>query len=180
MVIGTTCAALAQGYSLEKFSPSVQYPNAWYFKKARKQEQLFPDWVVLLIEAHYLWQVGVKFCPRNAAAEYGTLIDEGAQAFEALFAETVVGTRQFRRGPGRPLFLPTDEQAEVLVPDCVPWRDVVGIAVRDEGQAKREIARQRILRRNFPSIVIAPEFFDPDQLSSMLRVGNLPLEREHQ
>ena len=47
---------------------SIQYPNAWYFRKARDNERLFPDWVVLLIDVRYLWQAGTKFCPRNAAA----------------------------------------------------------------------------------------------------------------
>ncbi len=98
---------------------SIQYPNAWYFRTARSKESLFPDWVILLIEAHYLWHVGTKFCPRNAAAGGGRSIREGAEAFEALFAGTVEGSRTLRRGPSHPAFLPTDEQAEVLVPDKV-------------------------------------------------------------
>ena len=88
---------------------SIQYPNAWYFRRAQENERLFPDWVVLLVDARYLWQVGTKFCPRNAAAEHGRLVHEGATAFESLFAEVVAGFDVYRRGPQHPDFLPTDE-----------------------------------------------------------------------
>ena len=62
---------------------SIQYPNAWYFKRARASEILFLDWVVLLIRAHCLWQPGAKFCPRNAAAGHGRLVRGGLAGFEA-------------------------------------------------------------------------------------------------
>ena len=62
---------------------SIQYPNARYFKVARKREQLFLDWVVLFIRTDYLWRAGTKFCPRNAAAKYGRLVREGSAAFKA-------------------------------------------------------------------------------------------------
>ena len=161
---------------------SIQYPNAWYFRRARRQERLFRDWVVLLIDAQYLWRDGTKFCPRNAAAEYGSLISEGAEAFETLFAETVEGAQgqTFTRYPHQPAFMPTDEQAEVLVPDQIQRRDVLGIAVRDEGQAKREVARLSLIGRSPPPIVIVPQYYDPSMLSGLLRSGRLPVEHEHQ
>ena len=158
---------------------SIQYPNAWYFRTVRGQERLFPDWVVLLIEAHYLWHTGTKFCPRNAAAQHGRLIGEGAEAFEALFADAVEGQRPLKRGPHHPLFLPTDEQAEVLIPDRIQRQDVIGIAVRDDMQARREVSRLKLLGQNPPSIVIVPEFFDPHALSHILRAGGIPAEREY-
>jgi len=46
---------------------SIEYPNAWYFDRAKDREPLFRDWVVLLINPRYLWEDGTKFCPRNAA-----------------------------------------------------------------------------------------------------------------
>ena len=158
---------------------SIQYPNAWYFRKARDQERLFEDWVVLLIDPHYLWHTGTKFCPRNAAAGHGRLVGDGVDAFEGLFAETVEGRWTFRRGPRHPSFLPTDEQAEVLIPDCVERRDVIGIAVRDEAQAKRELARLELLGRRSPSLAMAPDFFEPHRLSELLRAGRIPVEREY-
>ena len=158
---------------------SIEYPNAWYFRRARRQDRLFKDWVILLINPHYLWRAGTKFCPRNAAAEHGRLVDEGADAFEGLFAETIVGQRRFNRGPRRPAFLPTDEQAEVLIPDRVERRDVLGVAVRDEAQAKRELARLKLLGRRSPTVVIAPNLFQPERLSRLIREGRIPVEQEH-
>lgn len=160
-------------------SCSIQYPNAWYFRTARGQERLFRDWVVLLIDSHYLWRTGTKFCPRNAAAGQGRLIGKGAEAFESLFADTVEGARTYRRGPRHPAFLPTDEQAEVLVPDQIQPRDVVGIAVADDAQARREISRLNLLGRHPPPVLVVPEFYDPNALSRRLRAGRIPQEREH-
>ena len=159
---------------------SIQYPNAWYFRRARDQERLFKDWVVLLIAPHYLWHIGTKFCPRNAAAEHGRLVGDGADAFEGLFAETVEGQRTFRRGPRHRASLPTDEQAEVLIPDRVERRDVIGIAVRDEAQARREIAALKLIGRSSPPIFIVPEFFDPGRLSNLLRAGRVPAEHKYE
>ena len=158
---------------------SIQYPNAWYFRRARAQERLFKDWVVLLIAPHYLWHTGTKFCPRNAATGHGRLVRYGAGAFEGLFAETVEGQRTFSRGSQRLASLPTDEQAEVLIPDRVERRDVIGIAVRDEAQAKRELARLELLGRRSPPLAIAPDFFEPYRLSGLLRTGRIPVERKY-
>ena len=159
---------------------SVQYPNAWYFKRARGQDSLFLDWVVLLINPRYLWRTGTKFCHRNAASEYGKLVKEGTQGFTALFAETVQGSRIFRRGSRYPAFLSTDEQAEVLVPDLIQQEDVIGIAVQDDDQAKREELRLKLLGWDYPPIVIVSEFFNPYELSQCLRNGKIPNERKHQ
>lgn len=159
---------------------SIQYPNAWYFRKARKKENLFRDWAVLLIEPHYLWRHGTKFCPRNAAAEGGRLAGEGIQAFDALFMEVVEGVRRYQREPKHPDFLPTDEQAEVLVPDLILYNDVQGVAVRNHTQAANEIARMEQLDVDVPRVVVVPEFFDAYRLSDMLRRGDIPEEIEYQ
>lgn len=156
---------------------SVQYPNGWYFRKARDRENLFRDWVVLLLDPRYLWLAGTKFCPRNAAAAQGGLTREGPEAFEALFAEIVEGARTFRRGPHHPEFLPTDEQAEVLIPDRVRLSDLQGVVVRDDSQAKREASRLRLMDVPAPQLVVVPEFFDPGKLSGQLRAGRVPPER---
>ena len=159
---------------------SIQYPNAWYFKKARSKEPLFSDWVVILIKAHYLWKAGTKFCPRNAAAEYGRLVNEGAEGFAELFTDTNKGARTFIRGPDHPAFLPTDEQAEVLIPDLIKQQDIIGLAVKDDSQAKREVARLKFLGWDYPPIIIVPEFYNPSELSHCLRKGKIPTERKHQ
>ena len=159
---------------------SIQYPNAWYFRKARQNERLFPDWVVLMIDARHLWQAGTKFCPRNAAAGHGQLVRGGIAAFDALFADRVEGLQTCHRGPEHPGFLPTDEQAEVLILDKIGRGDVNGVVVRDDDQAACEVSRLELAGLTVPRIVIIPEFFDPNALSRHLRSGQIPSEREYQ
>jgi len=157
---------------------SIQYPNAWYFRKARGNEHLFTDWVVLLLKAHHLWATGTKFCARNAAAGYGSGVAEGAPAFDAMFAPSVVGaySKHYTRSTSHPAWLPTDEQAEVLIPDRVAREDILGVAVVDQAQAKREHARLTQLAVEVPAIVVAPDFFQASWLSSQLRSGRAPVE----
>lgn len=157
---------------------SVQYPNAWYFRTARGKDPVFRDWVVIFIKSNHLWRRGTKFCPRNAAGNSGAAVQEGEAAFEALFASSVVGNRAHLRGARHPDFLPTDEQAEVLIPDVVAREDIIGIAVRDRNQAMREVARLKILGLALPTMVVVPEFYSPGRLSKLLRAGLTPAERE--
>ena len=159
---------------------SIQYPDAWYFRRARAQEKLFPDWVVLLIDARYLWQRGTRFCPRNAAAEHGRLVRDGIAGFDALFDDMVEGFQTYRREPRHPDFLPTDEQAEVLIPDRIGRSDISGVGVRDGTQAAREASRLELTGLTVPRIVIAPEFFEPAGLSRKLRSGLVPSELEYE
>lgn len=159
-------------------SCSIQYPNAWYFRKARLKDQLFRDWVVLLIRPHYLWHHGTKFCPRNAAAGGGEDVAAGLAAFESLYAPAVRGAKgnTYRRLLLHPSWLPTDEQAEVLIPDLVRHDDLLGVAVADEAQGRCEAGRLAYLGIEPPPIYVAPDFFDPYALSTNLRNGGIPEE----
>ena len=67
----------------------------------------------------------------------------------------------------------------MLIPDQIERQDVVGIAVRDDAQAKREVAALKLLGQEPPPIVIVPQFYDPDALSGLLRAGRVPDEREY-
>lgn len=158
---------------------SIQCPNAWYLSKARQDETLFKDWVVILVDARYLWQIGTMFCPRNAAAGRGRFVDSGREAYERLFASVVEGTLTFRRGPAHPAFLPTDEQAEVLIPDRITIPDLLGVVVKDDDQAAREVAALRLQSLDIPRLLVVPEFFNARELSDMLRSGRIPREREY-
>lgn len=157
---------------------SVQYPNAWYFRKARENESLFADWVVLFLKPDALWSAGTKFSARNAAAGYGSGVAEGEDAFESMFAPSVTGAygKTFTRTTTHPQWLTTDQQAEVLIPDRVAREDILGVAVASESQAKREHARLTQLHADVPPIVIAPDFFNPYWLSSRLLSGTAPSE----
>ena len=159
---------------------SIQYPNAWYLRQVRQLDKIFPDWVILLIKPDYLWHPGTKFSPRNAAASHGVYVSEGIDAFERLFQEETSGAggRTFVRNINHPSFLPTDEQAEVLIPNVIAPNDIFGIVVANEGQAKRERARMEALHVHLPRCFVAPELFDPGRLSAILRSGRIPGEVE--
>ena len=171
-ILNPTDLERLDGY-LDHVCCSVQYPNAWYFRAARNREPLFLDWVVLFITPDYLWRAGTKFSPRNAATERGGLVQEGYEAFLALFAKSV---GEYARGAGHPNFLPTDEQAEVLIPDRVRREDILAVAVCDEAQAKREDSRLELLGLKPVPFVIAGEFYEPRRLSGLLRSGRMPRE----
>jgi len=159
---------------------SIEYPNAWYFDRARTDNDLFPDWVVLLVDPKYLWQEGTLFCPRNAAAEYGRYIAKGPQAFEAMFSDEVVGTRQtvYRRTKDQLSACPTDQQAEVLVPDKIAIADVLGVGVKDEEQAMTERSRLKVtgLDPEMFRFVIAPHMFKKYELDNAIKNGKRPTE----
>lgn len=141
---------------------SIEYPNAWYFDRARTNEVLFPGWVVLMIRPDPLWQEGTLFSPRNAAAAGGGYLRSGVDGFNALFADRVSGTggQTFMRSPKHPPACPTDQQAEVLVADRIKMDDIVAVGVPDLDQAKRERVGLRTngLDPDAFKFVVAPHF----------------------
>jgi len=161
-------------------SCSVQYPNAWYFDKARSAGTLFKDWVIMLIDPRHLWVKGTRFCPRNAAGAGGRQVSEGASAFLGLFEDSVLGAygNAYIRSAKHLPCCPTDEQAEVLVPDAIPLQDVLGVVVSSDTQARNELARFRHLQiraDQFP-IIVSPTLFDKRALSRCIRSGSRPAE----
>ncbi|MBC6424421.1 MAG: DUF4433 domain-containing protein [Hormoscilla sp. SP5CHS1] len=73
---------------------------------------------------------------------------------------------------------PTDNQAEVLIPDQIGISDIIAIAVATETQAKNEVARLNLLgepkdRFNF---VIGPTLFKKYELSNLISSGKRPQE----
>ncbi len=163
---------------------TIEYPNAWYFEKARAKEMLFKDWVILFNDTKYLWSKGTRFSYRNAAAAFGADVADGEVAFRRMFATKTVGAygKTFVRTAQRFDSCPTDEQAEVLVPDTISIGDIIGIAVQSEEQAKNELVRIQLLRVPQPvqdhlRLVVAPDLFDKYQLSSSLKLGRRPEEK---
>ena len=159
---------------------SVEYPNAWYFDRAKGNELLFSDWVVLLIDARYLWEDGTRFCPRNAAAGFGRGVGVGAEAYRSMYAGVVPGAygRTFLRCASHLQCSPTDDQAEVLIPDRVALEHLTGVVVSSESQARNELARFRLSGldpRGIP-LIVAPTFYDKQNLSSCIRRGERPQE----
>ncbi len=159
---------------------SVEYPNAWYLSKAEANEALFKDWVVLFISPCFLWRVGTRFSPRNAAASRGRHVVGGLDGFRPLFAQSIVGAygRTYSRGPKHLECSPTDDQAEVLVGANIPLADILGVAVKDASQAKSEISRLRLagIEPNPFQFIIAPTLFSKNELSNAIRAGKRPPE----
>jgi hypothetical protein len=159
---------------------SVEYPNAWYFEHARGRELLFRDWVVVLFDPRYLWEMGTLFCPRNAAASFGRQLGEGTEAFRSLFAASVEGAHGQRFGR-RSMHLscsPTDDQAEVLIPDRVALRHVRGFIVASETQGKNELSRLRLAGLDISAleVLVSPTAFQKRALSECIRSGRRPVE----
>lgn len=164
-------------------SCSIEYPNAWYFDKARATDILFRDWVILFIDPKYLWGDGTRFCHRNAAASFGREVGTGHSGFMRLFAPKVEGAygRTYSRTATTPDYCATDEQAEVLVPDNILLEDLLGLAVYSLEQARNEVVRLLYLgipekRVREMNIVIAPDLYQKQRLSALLKQGQRPKE----
>lgn len=159
---------------LDHVSCSIEYPNVWYFDTARKQDSIFTDWIVFLLDIALLDEPETKFSPRNAASPTASIAG-GLEAFDKLFADNVT---IYSRRPGHPDWWPTSDQAEVLVRGPIPMSKVQGIVVRDEDQAELETYRMRELLPNaaIPQLIIAPTFFTPRDLSNAVRSGRRPGE----
>jgi hypothetical protein len=159
---------------------SLQYPNAWYLQRARAAESLFKDWVVLLIDTSCLTEPGTLFCARNAAAGAGRFLMSGIAGFNALFAPSVLGAynRTYTRSAVHFQDCPTDNQAEVLIKDGIEASDIIGVAVQTEDQAQTEWVRLKHANVQGWSVpfFIAPDFYNPSRLSSLISSGQRPKE----
>lgn len=159
---------------------SIEYPNAWYFDKAKSKDELFKDWVILFINPKYLWLPGTRFCSRNAASASGNLVAEGKEAFLSMFDQSVPGAynKTFTRSNTHLACCPTDNQAEVLIPDTISIGDILSIGVKTKTQAKNEAVRLSLL--NVPedrfNFVIAPTLFEKYNLKECISSGKRPPE----
>lgn len=143
---------------------SLQYPNAWYWDRARSSERAtnFPDWVCLVLDKEAAALEGTLFCHRNAASGYGAHLRPGADAFHACYADRVVGQKVYTRGPRHDPGSATDVQAEVLLPAPVPLSYLRAIVVPDEAHALLEYGRLELLGDVPENLewIICPEMFD--------------------
>jgi hypothetical protein len=94
----------------DKVCCSLQYPNGFYFEKARLRPGTvnYPDRVCLLLDKTVAAMEGTLFCPRNAAAAASCAIP-GAVGLNACYAPSVVGQGGVTRcrGPRPAAVLPT-------------------------------------------------------------------------
>jgi len=150
---------------------SIEYPNTYYFSKARMKDHLFEDWVVLLIEPCYLWHQNTCFCSCNAAKKGGIYIKKGFEGFMSLFAQTSPGINFSRPSKHLPT-APTDIQAEVLLEDPISLDSITGIVVNSKEQVLREKFRFKLQGITIDKpFYIAPDFFDRAKLSNLIQRG---------
>jgi hypothetical protein len=97
-----------------------------------------------------------------------------------MFNQSVPGAynRTFTRSNTHLACCPTDNQAEVLIPDTISMGDIFSIAVKTKTQATNEAARLSLLgvpedRFNF---IIAPTLFEKYNLKECISSGKRPQE----
>lgn len=165
----------------DHISCSIEYPNTWYFDRARFKDDLFKDWVILFIDPKYLWMTDTHFCQFNAAAGYGRYVLKGMPAFISVFEKKIINCKgkTFIRPDEHLLCCPTDDQAEVLILDRILLSDILGVGVLNESQARREYSRLQHAGGSKVklSFIIAPELFDKRRLSNLIRLGKRPEEK---
>lgn len=159
----------------EKVCCSLQFPNGYYFARARTERQFlnYPDWVCLLMDKTVAAKSGTLFCPRNAASTSGAC-SPGVAGLESCYAPAVTGqggiTRQ--RGPQHDPGSPTDVQAEVLVTAPILLSAVTAIVVPTEAAAIQEHARLVQLTLPPPSHIqwkICPQMFEKLKIADAMR-----------
>jgi len=107
---------------------NITRPNSYLLNQYRNRfrDKAYLQWCVLLIDAEVLAQRDVLFSVTNAASkvakDYG--INGGAQGFDALFNEVIITTRGRFTRRGLAANIPTDIQAEALVPDMIDLKYV--------------------------------------------------------
>lgn len=159
---------------------SIEFPNAWYLDRARGKDRIFKDWLVLLLSPQLMLRPGTLFSPRNAAAGMGEHLKPGLDGFLRMFAPEIVGAynKTFRRRASHLPAAPTDQQAEVLIPDQIAREEILGIAVASEEQGRNEVLRLKLMGSSTDGlqIVIAPTLFDKNALSGAICSGCRPKE----
>jgi len=158
---------------------SVEFPNVWYLDKLERRADLYPDHAVFLIRPEILEMPGVLFSQRNAAGANAVHLS-GVEGFRAIYAPVVVGKGRWVREGGHPPWLPTDMQAEVLIPDAVPLVLVSGLVVKSEDVAKRFLVQLRAAKTEFRlPIIVSGEMFDRSLVSRLRIGGRRPLEERY-
>ncbi len=164
----------------DHISCSIEYPNAWYFRRARDGDEPFTDWVILLLAPHHIWAPNTLFSPRNAAANHGSLLRPGLGGFASMYVPAVTGAggRAYTRSPKMLPCCTTDQQAEVMVERQIPKSDILAVVVATPERAWDDAQRLRCLGILSTVVrwVVAPELFDPQLLHLAISTGRRPIE----
>lgn len=159
---------------------SFEYPNAYYRHRASEKPEYvnYPDWVILTLDKNLVLRDGALFSGCNAARGGGRYLQAGAQALADCWANPSIPQGRLRKHTHLAR-VPTDLQAEALIPGPVSLSDVTGIIVASEAVAREQ---QGILRRTQidPEQLIwkvAPVLYDKLALTGHIHNGRVPEER---
>ncbi len=112
---------------------SIGFPNDKLFYQFRKSTGC-GQWVVFLIKPSILWETDSRFCITNSARAYGKYIGKRPDYFERLFKDN---SRSLPRSTSQLLpYMPTDVQAEILIPNVIHQEYLLGCVVINEDVAK--------------------------------------------
>jgi hypothetical protein len=158
-------------------SCSLQYPNCWYWEKAKKRDDdiIFKEWVVLTIDLGILKDKPYKYCRCNAAKGSGTYIQKDLSRISDLFGEPTVQMKC--RTPNMLMCCPSDDQAEIIVYKNIPIRYVNGIIVGNDDSADNISAILKTIGRTIP-VYVSAEVCNRSW-SNMVRQGVKPIETEY-
>ena len=115
----------------------------------------------------------MKFCPCNAAKHYGAYILSDESKISSLYSSPNVLDRV--RTPQMLSCCPTDDQAEILIRDNIPYNFFRGIAVCNETVAQQVYSIIRTYEKTPLPIYIAPNVLNTNW-SSSIRSGIRPEE----
>lgn len=162
---------------LEHVCCSIQFPNCWYLRQAvqRDQDQIFKGWVAIYIDLSILNHRSAKFCECNAAKNRGGYIFSNTNKLGDLYASpTALGRR---RQDKLLSCCPTDDQAEVLIKDNIPYDFFTGIAVSNEDDADLVYSMLKTYSKSMIPIYLAPSILGTGW-SDLVRRGIQPEEIE--
>lgn len=157
-------------------SCSLQYPNCWYWKKAkgRDTDAIFKEWVVLSIDLGILKERTFKFSPCNANIGSGSHIESDPLKIEEIFRKLPISGKCPPRPQAMLSCCPTDDQAEIMVHENIPIRCINGVIVGNCDNANNIAAIIKTAGKVIP-VYISAEVCNT-AWSKMVRQGVKPTE----
>ncbi|QHE73621.1 DarT ssDNA thymidine ADP-ribosyltransferase family protein [Rhodococcus sp. WAY2] len=153
---------------------SFEYPNAYYHHQAKGKAEFinYPDWVCLILNRDLVRRTGTLFSSCNAATAGGAYLGEGGQAMLDCWGSKTVDGR-FPRRSTHLAAVPTDLQAEVLIPGSIDLSEVSAIVTKSAERARELFGTLQMygLQPGRMEWRYAPMFFDRAQLRSHIWRG---------
>ncbi|WP_280429680.1 DarT ssDNA thymidine ADP-ribosyltransferase family protein [Nocardia brasiliensis] len=116
-------------------SCSFEFPNLHYQAVAAGRSVNYPDWVALALNRDLLRHPDVEFCPCNASRARGRYLRGGGQGLLDCWASPSIPLGLIRR-PDHDPRLPTDLQAEAMIPSPVPLSSIGAVIVPSIAKAR--------------------------------------------